>query len=103
MMGAVAQPPAVQAMLSAFIHPLGLAFQIQDDILDATGSTKQLGKTPGKDAADHKASYVTVLGLPTARSHLSTLIAQALHALAPLGQSADALRACAEFVLTRDH
>ncbi len=103
MMGAVAQPPVVQEALSAFIAPLGLAFQIQDDILDATGSAEQLGKTPGKDAAYHKASYVTVLGLDAARGHLSTLITEALHALAPLGQAGDALRACAQFVLTRDH
>lgn len=103
MMGAVTTPPAVQAALSAFIRPLGLAFQIQDDILDATGSVDKLGKTPGKDAADHKASYVTVLGLDCARRQLSTTMTEALHALAPLGQSANALRACAEFVLTRDH
>lgn len=103
MMGAVTKTPTVQAALAAFIRPLGLAFQIQDDILDATGSIEQLGKTPGKDAADHKASYVTVLGLDTARRHLRTTMAEAVQALAPLGQSADALRACAEFVLTRDH
>ncbi len=103
MMGAVHQSEAIQAALAAFIRPLGLAFQIQDDILDATGSVDQLGKTPGKDAADHKASYVTVLGLDCARRHLSTTMTEALHALAPLGESANALRACAEFVLTRDH
>ncbi|MHB8919788.1 MAG: polyprenyl synthetase family protein [Halothiobacillus sp.] len=103
MMGAVHQPAPIQAALTAFIRPLGLAFQIQDDILDATGTAAALGKTPGKDAADHKDSYVTVLGLTAARAHLNNTILEALAALEPLGASADALRACTEFVLNRDH
>ncbi len=103
MMGTVHQPAPIQAALTAFIRPLGLAFQIQDDILDATGTATALGKTPGKDAADHKHSYVTVLGLTAARAHLNNTILEALAALEPLGASADALRACTEFVLTRDH
>ena len=103
MMGAAAQPAAVQTALADFIAPLGLAFQIQDDILDATGSAELLGKTPGKDAADHKHSYVTVLGLASAQDALQSSITDALTALAPLGARADALRACAYFVLNRDH
>jgi geranylgeranyl pyrophosphate synthase len=103
MMGAVTQSSGVQTALAAFIAPLGLAFQIQDDILDATGSIEQLGKTPGKDAANHKHSYVTVLGLDLARAALQTSIKEALTALTPLGEPAHALRACAYFVLNRDH
>lgn len=105
LMGSVAAPPddAVHQALTRFIDPLGLAFQIQDDILDATGTAAQLGKTPGKDAAQAKYSYVTVLGLSAAQRRLEETIEDALAALAPLGAAADPLRACAHFVLTRDH
>lgn len=94
---------SVEASLEAFIVPLGLAFQIQDDILDETGTVAQLGKTPGKDAAQAKSSYVTVLGLERARQRLTETIDAALAALVPLGNAADPLRACAHFVLTRNH
>lgn len=103
MMGARSRSAEDQAALEAFIRPLGLAFQIQDDILDATGTAEQLGKTPGKDAADHKYSYVTMLGLDAARTHLNATIRDALNALEPMGTRACALRACARFVLMRDH
>ncbi|ACX96503.1 polyprenyl synthetase family protein [Halothiobacillus neapolitanus] len=103
MMGANQSSAEDRAALEAFIRPLGLAFQIQDDILDATGTAEQLGKTPGKDAADHKYSYVTVLGLDAARIHLNATMSEALNALEPMGTRACGLRACARFVLMRDH
>ena len=103
MMGASDCSAEDRTALEAFIRPLGLAFQIQDDILDATGTAEQLGKTPGKDAADHKYSYVTVLGLDAARAHLNATMSDALNALDPLGTRACGLRACARFVLMRDH
>ena len=103
MMGASGCSAEDRAALEAFIRPLGLAFQIQDDILDATGTAEQLGKTPGKDAADHKYSYVTVLGLDAARTHLNATMRDALNALEPMGTRACPLRACARFVLMRDH
>jgi geranylgeranyl pyrophosphate synthase len=101
---ATAQPDdPLHAILEQFIGPLGLAFQIQDDILDATGTAAQLGKTPGKDAAQAKYSYVTVLGQSTALHRLEETIEDALAALAPLGDAAEPLRACAHYVLTRNH
>jgi len=103
MMGATNCPTEDRAVLEGFIRPLGLAFQIQDDILDATGTAEQLGKTPGKDASDHKYSFVTVLGVAAARAHLNATVQEALDALEPLGTRACALRACARFVLMRDH
>lgn len=103
MMGACGNSANDRAALEAFIRSLGLAFQIKDDILDATGTAEQLGKTPGKDATDNKYSYVTVLGLETAHAHLNATMITALNALEPLGTRACALRACARFVLMRDH
>jgi geranylgeranyl diphosphate synthase, type II len=52
----------------SFADDLGLLFQIVDDILDATGTTEDLGKTPGKDEAEGKATYVTLHGLEQARA-----------------------------------
>lgn len=103
MMGASKGSDEDRAALEAFIHPLGLAFQIQDDILDATGTAEKLGKTPGKDANDHKYSYVTVLGLSAARKQLDATMREAMNALEPLGARACPLRACARFILQRDH
>lgn len=89
--------------LLAFIAPLGLAFQIQDDILDATGTAERLGKTPGKDAAADKCSYVTRLGLDAAQTELNACFQAATAALSPLGETAAPLRALAAFVATRTH
>ncbi len=70
--------------LAAYGEAIGLAFQVVDDVLDATQPSQALGKTAGKDADAHKPTYVTVLGLAAARER-----AQALHAeaLAALGRS----------------
>lgn len=102
-MGAAASelPEVLSHNLDRFGHELGLAFQIQDDILDVTGSAASLGKTPGKDAAAAKNSFVTALGLDEAKHALQTAIDQALAQLAPMGGAAQGLTACAHFVMTR--
>ena len=64
---------------------VGLAFQVVDDVLDVTGTAEQIGKTPGKDAADDKRTYVALLGLERATQLGRELTAQAVAALAPLG------------------
>jgi len=89
------------AALDRFGRELGLAFQIQDDILDVTGSADSLGKTPGKDAAADKNSFVRALGLKPAQEALQNAIDQAMAAIAPFGERARALTACAHFVMTR--
>lgn len=93
-------------LVDRFGRLLGRAFQIRDDILDVTGSADELGKTPGKDAAADKCSYVTVAGLDGARRELDGTIRHAhavLWELGTLGADPKALSACLDFVSRRSH
>lgn len=90
------------APLRAYAMALGLAFQIADDILDVTGDAAKAGKALRKDAAAGKATFVSLLGLDGARVRAEALVDEAVAALAPYGTRADALRACARFVIARD-
>ena len=90
------------APLAAYAQALGLAFQIADDILDHEGDEATAGKRLHKDAAAGKATFVSLLGLEPARARAAELIGQACDALAPYGARADALRAAARFVISRD-
>ena len=74
--------------LRAYGHMLGLAFQVVDDVLDVTGSARELGKTPGKDSRQAKRTAVTELGVQGAADLADTLAARAAEALAPLGARA---------------
>lgn len=89
--------------LRTYGEAIGLAFQVADDVLDATASSAALGKTAGKDAAQGKLTYVAVHGLEAARREAERLEQEALHALAPLGIKANALRALGRFVVRRNH
>ncbi len=73
---------ATWSALSSYGAAIGLAFQVVDDILDVTQESETLGKTAGKDLADNKPTYVSVLGLQAARRHAEELRDQALAALA---------------------
>lgn len=77
--------------ITAYARALGLAFQVCDDILDATGNAVELGKTPGKDVEAGKRTVVTELGLEKARELNASLTAQARQALAPLGEKGNVL------------
>jgi len=67
---------------------LGLAFQMQDDILDVEGDAATLGKTTGKDAKSGKSTFPALLGMEECRRQISILTEQAIAALAPLGEAA---------------
>ena len=80
---------------------IGLAFQIQDDILDVTADTAALGKPQGSDQHNDKATYVSLLGLEQAESKASELTGQAISALTHFGSEADLLRELAAFITNR--
>ena len=89
--------------LSDYGDAIGLAFQVVDDILDATQESETLGKTAGKDADNNKPTYVTVLGLEAARRHAAELRDAALAALARSGLAQAAwLSLLADKIVERD-
>ncbi|CFU24076.1 geranyltranstransferase [Bordetella pertussis] len=88
--------------LDSYAQAIGLAFQVVDDILDVTADTASLGKTAGKDAADNKPTYVSLLGLEQARALAQELRQAAHQALAPLGESGARLGQLADFIVLRD-
>jgi farnesyl diphosphate synthase len=95
---------AASAGLETYGSALGLAFQVVDDILDVTADSATLGKTPGKDAAQDKPTYVSLLGLERARAYALELLGQARSALETTGlPDTRALLALAEMVVHRDN
>ncbi len=99
--GAVLAEQPITA-LSRYACALGLAFQIQDDVLDLVGDAKAAGKRLQKDAEAGKATFVSILGLDAARARAQALVEQAKDVLSPYGAKADTLRAVADFVIERD-
>jgi farnesyl diphosphate synthase len=89
------------AALDAYARAIGLAFQVVDDVLDATADSATLGKTAGKDAADNKPTYVSILGLEPSRALAQTLRLDAHAALAPFGDKALRLRELADLIVQR--
>jgi geranylgeranyl diphosphate synthase type II len=87
--------------LSRYAAAIGLAFQVVDDVLDATETAQSLGKTAGKDAAAGKATYVSVHGLETARAMAASLRRQAEDAVSPLGSRGETLAAIARLIVDR--
>jgi farnesyl diphosphate synthase len=89
------------AALDAYAAAIGLAFQVVDDVLDATEDTQTLGKTAGKDAVDNKPTYVSILGLEQSRSLAGKLREEAHRALLPFGDRAQRLRELADLIVLR--
>ncbi|MNF35639.1 Farnesyl diphosphate synthase [compost metagenome] len=103
-LGALASGRADEHMLQAlhsYARAIGLAFQVQDDILDVESDTATLGKTQGKDEAHDKPTYPALLGLDNAKAYALELRDQALRAVANLGESAEPLRALARYIVER--
>ena len=91
------------AALARYARAIGLAFQVQDDILDVESDTATLGKTQGKDQAHDKPTYPALLGLEAAKAYAVDLRDQALAALEPFDARADALRELARYIVERRH
>jgi len=87
--------------LDGYAQDIGLAFQIQDDILDVEGNTEEIGKTSGADAARDKPTYPSVMGLEAAKSRARELTLRACERLASLGDSAKVLAWLASYVIER--
>jgi farnesyl diphosphate synthase len=92
---------AEMSALERFGAEIGLAFQIQDDILDVEGDPALLGKSTGADAAHRKPTYPSTAGLAAARHRARELRDAAIAALAPLGERAGVLAELADFVVNR--
>jgi len=90
-----------QSALEAYADSVGLAFQVVDDILDATADSATLGKTAGKDAAHNKPTYVSILGLEPSLALAEKLRQDAYRALQPFGDAAIRLRELADLIVQR--
>jgi geranylgeranyl pyrophosphate synthase len=93
--------PAEWEALDGYSQDIGLAFQIQDDILDVEGSTEDLGKTIGSDAARAKPTYPSILGLEAAKTRARELQQRAGERLALFGGRAQVLTWLASYVVDR--
>jgi farnesyl diphosphate synthase len=89
------------AQLDCYAAALGLAFQVRDDILDVEGDSATLGKTPGKDAAQAKATFPGLLGMTRARARLDELRVAVADALAPFAERGQALAALGALAVDR--
>ncbi|CAH0168883.1 (2E,6E)-farnesyl diphosphate synthase [Pseudomonas koreensis] len=95
-----AQPDQLQA-LQTYAQAIGLAFQVQDDILDVESDTATLGKRQGADIARDKPTYPALLGLDAAKAYALELRDQALQALRPFDAAAEPLRELARYIVER--
>lgn len=89
------------AALDQYSSAIGLAFQVVDDVLDATADSATLGKTAGKDAADNKPTYVSILGLEQSKALAEKLRTDAYRALEQFGDKARRLRELADLIVQR--
>ncbi len=97
-----ADPTRVER-LDHYAKCIGLAFQVQDDILDVEGNTEELGKTQGKDMAQNKPTYPALLGLEGAREMAQRLHLEAMDSLAAFDEEAAPLRWLANYIIERTH
>jgi farnesyl diphosphate synthase len=89
--------------LSEYAQLIGLAYQVQDDIIDLTSTEEELGKPVGSDLAANKSTYPALLGLQAAQAKAENLLLQALQALARLPYNTQRLADFASFIVKRSH
>ncbi|CEG22932.1 Farnesyl diphosphate synthase [Planococcus massiliensis] len=95
--------PEQMVALSKFGEHIGLAFQIQDDILDVTGTSQELGKTAGKDESSEKSTYPGLLTLPKAKEKLDYHASEALAAIQSLGGNPQLLNELTALIVERNN
>jgi len=93
----------IMSALDSYGKNLGLAFQVQDDILDIEGDTAVLGKPQGSDLDNHKSTYPALLGLDGAKHKAYQLVEDALSALDTIPHNTDVLAELAKYIIERDH
>lgn len=106
LLGALCHPGIDEVMLknlSRFAHCIGLAFQIQDDILDVESDTATLGKTQGSDKARDKPTYPSLLGMTEAKAKARRLLEEAHTALRAVDAPMERLEWLADFIIARSH
>jgi geranylgeranyl pyrophosphate synthase len=93
--------PKAFAALDTYANAIGLAFQIQDDLLDVLGDVTTLGKATGADREHDKATHPTIIGIEASQARVQLLHAQALGVLEVFGERAAPLRSLADWLLAR--
>lgn len=105
-LGALSNPETTSEQLKALQHfgkSIGLAFQIQDDILDEVGDTEKLGKPQGSDRKRDKSTFISLCGLDDSRKRAEELLNEALDALGLFDDKAEALRQLARYIIHREY
>lgn len=95
--------PGIKTKLLDYAQTVGLAFQVQDDILDVIGDSDTLGKPQGSDQENNKSTYPAMLGLKGAQAYLKQLHQQALQALHALPYNTQVLESFTDFIIHRNH
>jgi geranylgeranyl pyrophosphate synthase len=106
LMAAECAPPLdanLYTALTRFATAVGLAFQIQDDLLDVMGDVSTLGKATGADSERAKPTHPSVIGISASQQRVRLLHSQAINALAPFGDRAESLRSLAHWLLSRQY
>jgi len=93
--------PRLHAALDEFATAIGLAFQIQDDLLDVLGDVSTLGKATGADSQRDKPTHPSIIGIAASQERVNLLHGRALAALEAFGERAAPLRSLADWLLSR--